>query len=85
MENDISKKKSLSKKDMFNDVFQRNYRPFIWLAVIGFLAYIRTLWFGYSPLDDFTLVVKRLDWLRDINHFPNIFSKGIFYRRYLCA
>ncbi|MCX6256455.1 MAG: tetratricopeptide repeat protein, partial [Bacteroidia bacterium] len=67
------------KQEQISDLFQKGFRPFLWIAAIAFLAYLPTLWFGYSPLDDFTLIVKRLDWLKDIRHFPDIFTKGIFF------
>jgi len=47
------------------------------LIVVGFIIYGHTLWFSYSPLDDYELFVKRVDWFRDISNLPGLFTSSI--------
>ena len=49
----------------------------ILLFIVSFLIYLQTISFSYSPLDDFMLIVKRLDWLLHAT-LKEIFSEGVF-------
>lgn len=73
----MNKKKSTIVLDRFFLVFLQGKKPFLWLAIISFLVYCRSIAFGFSPLDDYMLIVKRLDWLLT-GPLSEIFTKGVF-------
>jgi len=61
----------------FEMYFCTSWRPYFWLCLIGFIVYIQTLWYTFSPMDDFWLVEQRLDFLKDIANFPLLFSEEL--------
>jgi tetratricopeptide (TPR) repeat protein len=63
-------------------------RPFLILALLGFLVYLPTLWCGFSPLDERWLIVKQLGILGHVSNLPVIFSSaitGMYYRPVLMS
>lgn len=73
--------------DNFLNVISR-HDSLLYLLIILFAAipYIQTLWFEFLPLDDEALIVNRIQWLKNINHLPDLFripvflDPGIYYR-----
>jgi len=51
--------------------------PYIFIILAAIVTFIPTIKYGYSPLDDFMLIVKRLDWLKH-SSFYEIFTQGVF-------
>lgn len=67
-------------------IFLRTWRPYAWIAALGFILYAQTLFFGYVYLDDNAII---LDNFRSISVLSNIFQAfrqnilagfGAFYR-----
>src|SRR3989344_3139735 len=43
----------------FEDVFLKNNRPYVWIALLAFVVFSQTLFFGYAYLDDNVVVFDK--------------------------
>ncbi len=49
-------------------IFTRGWHPYAWIALIGFALYARTLFFGWTYLDDDHLVLLNYHRLSDLGN-----------------
>lgn len=66
--------------------FLSGYAPLVVLAVIAFLLYLPSLKYGFSPMDEQWLILKRQDVLSSFSHLPGLFSSTMMdmYYRPVC-
>lgn len=55
----------LNKENWFEEVFLKDWRPYVWIAALGFLIYMQTIWFDFSYLDDDVLLLNKGIFFRD--------------------
>ncbi|MFC1710316.1 glycosyltransferase family 39 protein, partial [Patescibacteria group bacterium] len=53
--------------------------PYFWIILFGFLVYFRSLFFGYTYLDDHVLILENLFFLRDPNNIFRTFTQEVFH------
>jgi len=53
-------------------------RPYIIIALVGFLLYFKTLFFGFTFLDDNQLILGNFYFLRDFTNFFRAFGEDVF-------
>ncbi len=63
-------------------LFLPRWRPIVWFAFFLSAAYLQTLNFGFSPLDDNMLFLDNFTWFQEIRHLPDLFTGPVsgFYR-----
>jgi len=69
--------------DVFEDIFMRAWRPYAWIAAAIILLYSKSLWFGYTYLDDHLLIMKNHDFIRDLSNAGAAFFQKVFPKSYL--
>jgi len=52
--------------------------PKVWLALVAFLLYVPTLYFGYTELDDSIFIREFVDYNNDISNLFVSFTRGVF-------
>ncbi len=67
------------------NVFLKTWRPYILIAVIGFLLYFKTLFFDFTFLDDNTLILDHYHILRNLSNVFQIFREDVFRNPYAGA
>jgi len=60
-------------------IFSRKSTPFIIIAVLGFMLYFQALFFGFSYLDDNTLILDNKYFLNDLANIPAAFQGDVFH------
>ena len=53
-------------------------RPEYLLIMFSIIAFGKTIFFGFSPLDDTMLIASRIDWLKDIHNIISILTKPLY-------
>lgn len=78
-------------QDLATKVFLQSWHPYLWIVSLGLLIYWRTLFFGLSLLDDYSLLKEAHSFLEHHNFF-DIFVHSVrlakltnFYRPLLTA
>jgi len=61
-------------------VFINGWKPYAWICGIGLLLYARTLFFGYTSLDDIHLIVSNRALLGDWHNVGRAFAADVFWR-----
>lgn len=59
--------------------FLRNWRPYLLIALIGFLLYSQTLFFDFSYFDDSTLIITNQEILGSVKNIGRIFGSDAFF------
>lgn len=59
--------------------FLRKGYPLLWMAILGFLIFGRTISFDYTFLDDQTLVLNQMEQLKDPSYIKTAFSGDVFH------
>lgn len=70
--------KNQQRIDFIKNLFLHSWHPYLWIALIGFLLYAKTIWFGYTYLDDAVLVNENFYYLKNISNFKELFRKDVF-------
>lgn len=70
-------------KNQFERYFLEGWRPFAWIAAAIILLYSKSLWFGYTYLDDHVLILNRIDSIRDLSNLWEAFFQKVFPKSYL--
>lgn len=52
--------------------------PKVWLALVAFLLYLPTLYFGYTELDDSIFIREFVDYNKEISNLFVSFTRGVF-------
>ncbi|OGD64062.1 hypothetical protein A2215_00190 [Candidatus Berkelbacteria bacterium RIFOXYA2_FULL_43_10] len=60
-------------------VFLKSWRPYAWIAVLGFLLYLKTLFFDFTYLDDNVLILDNINFLKDFANIGLIFKQEVFH------
>ena len=53
--------------------------PYFWIILFGFLVYSRSIFFGYTYLDDHVLILENLFFLRDPGNIVKTFTQEVFH------
>lgn len=61
--------------DASDGALKRWFYLSILLAVVA--AWIQSVWYSFSPMDDYWLIVKKMDFLKDFTNFPALFSQSM--------
>lgn len=64
-------------KNRLSSVFLNGWRPYVWLAVVGFAVYAQTLFFGLSGYDDTLLITRHYYLIKDITKVPAAFLNDV--------
>lgn len=59
--------------------FLRGFRPFLILLVIGLALYGRTIFFGFTYLDDNTLILDNYPLISEVKNIGMLFSNDVFF------
>lgn len=54
-------------------------RLYLILVIICLLLYAKSIFYGFSPLDDHSLIVSRIDWLSDLRNIITIFTQPLYW------
>ncbi|MBI4726426.1 tetratricopeptide repeat protein [candidate division TA06 bacterium] len=58
-------------------LFLDGWRPYAWLAAVGFVLYVQTLFFGLSGYDDTLLITRHYYLIKDITKIPAAFLNDV--------
>lgn len=58
-------------------IFLDGWRPYAWLAAVGFALYAQTLFFGLSGYDDTLLITKHFYLIKDVANIPAAFLNDV--------
>ena len=80
----MSKKKQRNKKeevviDWFEKYFLEGKQPYIWIALLGFIVYFRTLFFDWVYFDDHVLILDNLFFLKNPGNIFKTFTMEVFH------
>lgn len=56
-----------------------SWRPYAWIAGLGFLIYFQTLFFNFTYLDDNVLILDNIGFLKDLSNFFTAFTTEVFH------
>jgi len=73
----MKNKNSPEIKNKLSFVFLNGWRPYAWLAVVGFAVYAQTLFFGLSGYDDTLLITRHYYLIKDITKIPAAFLNDV--------
>ncbi|TSC92312.1 MAG: TPR repeat-containing protein, partial [Candidatus Berkelbacteria bacterium Licking1014_7] len=57
---------------------RKSTKIFLWLAGLGFLLYLPTLWFDFVYVDDNILILRDFPFLSNLANLKEIFRRGVF-------
>jgi len=60
------------------DFFESNTRVFLFLLIPTVLLYIKSLWFGFTQLDEKWLILDRTEYLKLWSSLPETFTTGLY-------
>lgn len=63
---------------LIKDIFQGR-RPYFLIIILGFLIYFQVLFFGFSYLDDNTLILDNQYFLSNLSNIPEAFQTDVFH------
>ncbi|MCD4735869.1 MAG: tetratricopeptide repeat protein [Bacteroidales bacterium] len=73
------KKHKPEKNQRIYSIANKNFN--IWALVLillaGFLTYLPSLWYSFSPMDDYWLIVKKFDFLSNFSNLPVLFTQSM--------
>ncbi|KKR69198.1 MAG: hypothetical protein UU12_C0046G0002 [Candidatus Woesebacteria bacterium GW2011_GWA2_40_7b] len=55
------------------------YQPYLWIAGLGALTYLWTIFFGFTYFDDQTLILDNLFFLKNLANIPAAFVTEVFH------
>ena len=58
--------------------FLNSYKPFVLIFIIGSLLYYKTLFFGFTYLDDNALILDKFDYISKVSNIFKFFSDDVF-------
>ncbi|MEF9427249.1 MAG: glycosyltransferase family 39 protein, partial [Candidatus Mariimomonas ferrooxydans] len=67
------------KRNWFESVFLKTWRPYIWIFIIGLLVYLKTLSFGFVDYDDRHLIVTNYNFLSELSNIFKAFTQDVFH------
>ncbi len=53
--------------------------PLLWFAIVAFILFGQTINYGYTYLDDQTLIMGNMDKLQSVSYLPKAFSEDAFH------
>jgi len=72
---------SLEKKNVFSDFFLRSWCPYIWIALIASLPYLRILTFSeYTHYDDYFLIVENFSHINKLSQIGHAFIEDVSHQ-----
>ena len=69
----------MEKENWFYAKFLESNKPYIWISLFGFITYARSLFFGFTYLDDNVLILDNLFFLKDIGNIFRAFTIEVFH------
>lgn len=67
----------------FEEIFLTGWRPYLWIGAITVLIYFKTIWYGFTYLDDNILILDNISFLRNLSNTWDAFFLKVFQRSYL--
>lgn len=71
------------KEDKFQEYFLEGRRPYLWLSAAIAALYAKSLFFGYTYLDDNVLILGNQAFLGDVSNILTAFSRKVFEASHL--
>ena len=72
---------SQEKKIVVSDLFLRSWRPYVWLALIASLPYLRILTFSeYTHYDDYFLIVENFSHISKLSNIGHAFLEDVSHQ-----
>ncbi len=68
----------LREESRLNAIILDGWRPYFWIILSVFLIYIRTIFFGFTYLDDKDLIVDNFGFISDLSNIPAAFMTRVF-------
>ncbi len=65
-------------QDWLDRTFLNSWRPYLWIALAGFLLYLKTLYFDFSFLDDNNLILKNFNFISRLSNVFQAFFQDVF-------
>lgn len=59
-------------------IFLKGARPYLWICLLGLIIYGKSIFYGFNFLDDNTLILDNLLFLRNITNLPKAFLLDVF-------
>ena len=70
--------KRTEKGPPLKDIFLTRWHPCAWILAAVILVYFRTLFFGFTYLDDKELIIDNYGFISDISNIPQAFMSRVF-------
>jgi hypothetical protein len=64
---------------LFEKIFLKEWRPYLWIAGIGFLLYFKALFCGFVRFDDNKLIVDNYSFISNLANLLRLFVDDIFH------
>ena len=68
----------MRKKIDWQKLFLTRWKPYFWIAVVGFLLYARTVLFKFVYLDDNSLILDNFFFIRRLSNIAAAFRNDVF-------
>jgi len=66
------------KSETIHHIFLKSWRPYAWITAFIGLLYARSLFFGYTYLDDNQLILNNFHFIKDIGNIFQAFFQDVF-------
>jgi hypothetical protein len=60
-------------------LFLKSWRPYAWIAFLGFALYAKTIFFDFTYLDDNVLILDNINFLSNLGNIPLVFKQEVFH------
>lgn len=67
-----------TKNSLFERIFLKSWRPYVWIVLIGFLIYFQILSFEFVYFDDDLLIINNQEFISDISNIIESFKEDVF-------
>ncbi|MCM8761286.1 MAG: tetratricopeptide repeat protein [Candidatus Omnitrophica bacterium] len=74
---------SFGDEAIFDKLFLKGMRPYLWIAAVIVMLYSKSLWYGYTYLDDNILIMRNIEFLKDLSNIWSAFWIKVFPKSYL--
>lgn len=71
----------VNKANLLEVLFLKTWRPYTWIILIGFLLYLKTLFFDFTYLDDNVLILDNYRFLSNLSNIFQAFKEDVFFSR----